>query len=151
MFGRIEPFGDAAQLAHERDYFARAARRAEASRRFGPKWAYAARLFFDETMLVCSAGVVRRDCVAAVGGFDPTIKYVEDVDFFARVIRRFGAHYLDRVALRYRIGRSIMHGHVVDGPVRENYQRMLANYRAERGSVDFWALKLFARTVLKVL
>jgi glycosyltransferase involved in cell wall biosynthesis len=151
VFGRIEPFGDPAQLPAEHAYFARAARRAAAARRFGPRWAYAARMFFDETLLVCSAAIVRRECVVTVNGFDPGIKYIEDVDFYARVIRRFGAHFMDRVALRYRIGRSIMHGHEVDDPVRENYRRMLANYRAEWGTLDFCALKLLARTVLKVV
>lgn len=151
VFGRVEPFGDEAQLPQERAYFARAAQRALVSDRFGPRWAYAARMFFGETLMVCSAGIVRRDCVAAVNGFDADIKFIEDVDFYARVIRRFGAHFMDRVALRYRIGRSIMHGHTVDDPVRENYRRMLENYRAEWGTLDFWALKLFARTVLKVV
>ncbi|MBV8165215.1 MAG: glycosyltransferase family 2 protein [Alphaproteobacteria bacterium] len=151
VFGRIEPFGDAALLPHERAYFARAARRAAATRRFGAKWAYAARLYFGETLLVCSAGVVRRECVAAVGGFDAEIPLCEDVDFYARVIRRFGAHFIDRVSVRYRIHPSLMHGAVVGDRVRQSYHRMLANYRAHWGSLDFWALRLFARTVLRVL
>jgi hypothetical protein len=88
VFGPVAPFGfDESQLAHERDFFSRAARRATACQRFGTQMAFAARLLFNETLLVCSAGVIRRECVVAVNGFDSEIPLMEDVDFYTRTIR----------------------------------------------------------------
>jgi len=35
---------------------------------------------------------------------------MEDLDFHVRAMREFGAHFMDRIALRYRIGSpSLMH------------------------------------------
>ena len=73
VFGRIEPFGKCPveQLEHERRYFAKAARAALACSRFGAKFAFTAQMLFDSPILVCSAGVIRRECLSKVGGFDP--------------------------------------------------------------------------------
>ena len=111
-------------------------------------------MLFGNAMLVCGAGVVRRDCVERVGGFDPAIRLMEDADFFARVMRECGAHFLDRVALRYRIGSpSLMHSPTPPPAQarqeRAGRQRMRQQYRRCRGIVEFCALALFARTVLR--
>jgi glycosyltransferase involved in cell wall biosynthesis len=156
VFGRIEPFGTGpeAQLQHERRYFTEAARKASVCGRFGRRWAFTSQMLFDRPILVCSAGVVRRECVADVGGFDPAIRLMEDADFYARVMRECGACFLDKVALRYRIGTpSLMHS--PDPPPaqlreqRDGHRRMQSKYRKERGMGEFVALALFARTVLK--
>lgn len=159
VFGRVEPFGDVSedQMQHERDFFAGAARRASISGRFGPKWAFTARMMFNGLLLVTGAGVVRRECVQALGGFDPAMRVREDWDFYARAMRRFGAHFLDRVALKYRISeRSLLHYSVdlTETDLRyltEARQRKRAKYRAERGAVEYYAVKLFAKTILTVL
>ncbi len=146
VFGTVEPFGfDEAQLSHERAFFSRAARRAATCQKFGPHVAFAARMLFGETMLVCSAGVVRRECVIAVNGFDPDLPLMEDVDFYARTIRRFGALFMQQVSLHYRIGPSLMHRPGVQTLVRQSYKRMHERYRAEMGSVEFYGLKAFER------
>jgi hypothetical protein len=159
VFGRVEPFGDApeAQMQHEREFFDAAARRALISGRFGPKWAFTARMMFDGLLLVTGAGVVRRECVQLLGGFDPLMRVREDWDFYARAMRRFGAHFLDRVALRYRIGdRSLLH-YSLDltetdlGYLREARERKRAKYRAERGPLEYFAVKLFVKTILTIL
>lgn len=154
VFGRIEPFGSGpdAQLQHERRYFARAARIAALCARFGPKGAFAGQMLFDLPLLVCSAGVVRRNCVAGVGGFDPTIRLMEDADFFVRVMRSYGAHFLDRPALHFRIGfPSLMHApdpsaaqHLLE---REGRRRMRAKYRRDYGALEFFTLALFTRAL----
>jgi glycosyltransferase involved in cell wall biosynthesis len=151
VFGHVAPFGtDAAKLAHEHAFFARASQRALASRRFGSKWGYAARMLFGETLLVCSSAAIRRACLPTLGGFDPELALMEDVDFYARAIRRFGVRFMDRVAIRYRIWASLMHGADQPDVVRRCYWRMHDKYRAEWGNLDFYALKIFARTVLRV-
>lgn len=71
IFGRIEPFGDASaeQMEHERRYFELAALKAAACARFGKKWAFTGRMLFDQALLVCSASILRRDCLIQLGGF----------------------------------------------------------------------------------
>jgi glycosyltransferase involved in cell wall biosynthesis len=158
VFGKIEPFGagPVAQLEHERQYFTDAARRASASHRFGSRWAFTGRMLFDNALLVCSASVLRRDCIAPLGGFDPSIRLMEDADFHVRVMREFGAHFLDRIAVQYRIGSpSLMHNPDPSNAQllsqRAGRKRMQTKYREERGPLEFYALALFTRTVLKVL
>src|ERR1051326_7104411 len=153
IFGRIEPFGTCpeAQLHHERRYFANAARDAGSCGRFGTRLAFTSRMLFGNPMLVCSAGVVRRECVEKIGGFDPEIRLMEDADFYARVMRECGARFLDRVALRYRIGSpSLMHAPVPPpAQLREQQdgrRRMQSKYREEHGALEFYALALVART-----
>jgi len=112
VFGRIEPFGSgpAAQLDQERQYFADAARKAASCDRFGSRFAFTGRMLFDKALLVCSSSVVRRECVARLGGFDPSIQLMEDADFHVRAMRECGALFLDRTAIHYRVGSpSLMH------------------------------------------
>jgi glycosyltransferase involved in cell wall biosynthesis len=157
VFGRIEPFGccPEPQLRHEQRFFARAERAARACEWFGTKLAFAGRTLFDMPVLVCSAGVLRRACVEHVGGFDPEISMVEDSDLYARVMREYGALFLPRLSLRYRIGRvSMMHSPVrSEADVRrqrDGRRRMQEKYRQERGIFEFYALALFARTMLRM-
>lgn len=155
VFGRVEPFGDCpgVQLQHERRFFTRAARRAAVCSRFGHKLAFAGQMLFGLPLLVCSAGVVRRECIVGVGGFDPTIRLMEDADFYVRVMRRYGARFLDQPTLKYRIGfPSLMHA--ADPPPaqlrlqREGRQRMQAKYHREYGAFEFYSLALFTRILL---
>jgi GT2 family glycosyltransferase len=157
VFGRIEPFGNgpAAQLNHERQYFVDAARKSVLSDRFGRRFAFTGRMLFDNALLVCSASVTRRECVARLGGFDPTIRLMEDADFHVRAMRECGALFLDRTAIHYRVGSpSLMHSpHTTEEQKqgeRRGHRQMQAKYRRERGTLEFYALALFTRTVLKV-
>lgn len=158
VFGHIEPFGNAPefQMGHERHFFRDAARRASDCRQFGPRLAFTARMMFDRTLLVCGAAVIRRECVQSLGGFDPLIRLGEDVDFFGRAMRQFGAHFMNRVTLKYRIGSpSLMHApKLSEGEIqqlRDGIRRMLAKYRAERGAAEFYAMKIFSRLILPCL
>jgi GT2 family glycosyltransferase len=157
VFGRIEPFGSGppAQLEHERRYFAAAAQKAAASGRFGTRWAFVARMMFDMALLVCSASVIRRECLATLGGFDPEIRLMEDADYHVRAMREFGVRFLDRTAIHYRIGSpSLMHS---PNPSQSQLDqehagatRIGEKYIRERGALEFYALALFKRTVLRV-
>lgn len=158
VFGRIEPFGTgpATQLEHENRYFAEAARKSLACARFGRRWAYIATMLFDSALLVCSASIVRRACVGSLQGFDPEIRLMEDADFHVRVMREFGTHFLNRTAIRYRIGSpSLMHS--PDPPPAQRQEeiaggrRMQAKYRDQRGLLEYYALAVLGRTVLRML
>jgi GT2 family glycosyltransferase len=157
VFGRIEPFGTCPepQLRHEQRFFAKAEKAARACEWFGKKFAFASRTLFDMPMLVCSGGIMRRECLERVGGFDPQISMVEDSDLYMRVMRECGAHFLPRLSLRYRIGRvSMMHSPERSAAdVRRQHdgrRRMQEKYKQKHGSLEFYALALFARTVLRV-
>jgi glycosyltransferase involved in cell wall biosynthesis len=158
VFGRIEPFGKCPveQLEHERRYFTKAARAALACSRFGAKFAFTAQMLFDSPILVCSAGVIRRECLSKVGGFDPRIRLMEDADFYARIMRHCGACYLDQLALCYRIGSpSLMHSPSPDPAQLEQQRvgrrRMQEKYLKERGVIEFFVLAFFARTALRFM
>ena len=156
IFGQIEPFGACppAQLAHERAFFSESLRRAQACRQFGTKRAFAGQMLFGRPLLVCSAGVLRREAVARVNGFDPDIRLMEDADFYARVMRTCGAEIMDEVVLHYRIGfPSLMHA--FDPPPeqlqaqRTGRRRMQVKYRREYGALEFYALAAFTRFVVQ--
>ena len=66
---------------------------------FGRKLAFAGQMLFDLPNPRLQRRVVRRECVAGVEGFDPGIRLMEDADFHARVMRKYGACFLDRLAL----------------------------------------------------
>ena len=157
VFGRIEPFGNGpqGQLVHEKRYFADAGRKAATIRLFGSKWGFVGQTLFAQALVVCSAMILRRECITKMGGFDPTIRLMEDSDFFLRATRKFGTFFMDRVALQYRIGSpSLLHSPNPE-PIQRQHQRdgrrqMQAKYREEHGALEFCALAIFSRTLLKI-
>jgi hypothetical protein len=72
-------------------------------------------------------------------------------------MRCFGARFLDRVALKYRISdRSLLHYslELTEADLRylsEARERKRAKYLAERGPLEYFAVKLFAKTILTIL
>jgi glycosyltransferase involved in cell wall biosynthesis len=155
VFGRVKPFGDGpeTQLRCERAFFDEAARRAVICSRFGPRFGFSTAMIFNKTLLVCGAALVRRRCVESLGGFDPEIRLGEDVDFFGRAMRQFGAFYLDRESLHYRIGSpSLMHAPTLsEATIKQHFdgaRRMLDKYRAQHGACEFYLLKALSRLVL---
>jgi GT2 family glycosyltransferase len=157
VFGRIEPFGSGppAQLERERQYFAYATRKAALSSRFGARFAFVGRMLFDKALLVCSSSIIRRECLIRIGGFDPSIRLMEDADLHVRAMRECGVLFLDRTAIHYRVGSpSLMHS---PNPTKKQKRdellgrrQMQAKYRKERGALEFYALALFTRTILKI-
>lgn len=146
VFGTIEAFGDdAAENERQAGYFATAQRRSRRCARLGHRWAFTAAMLFGPTLLVCSAGMVRRAQFDAVGGFDTAMPLVEDVDFYMRAIRHGGVCYLDRPALRYRIGPSLMRQPDRDRMILESYRQSQARYCARYGLLEFMTLKILAK------
>jgi glycosyltransferase involved in cell wall biosynthesis len=144
VFGNIEPFGSVG-IASERDFFDRAFRRARKYRRLGPKLGFSAAMFFQEPLLVCSAAMIRKRCVVEIDGFDPGPSLAEDVDFYARAIRKFGAVLLERTSIYYRIGPSLVHQPGRQPKMESSYREIHARYRREHGPVNFLALKILAK------
>jgi len=154
VFGQIQPFSvpDSAALVHERKFFNTAARRTRFWSSLGSRWAMTASLLFMPTLLVNSACLIRREHVQALGGYDTNILLNEDVDFFCRAIRTFGCRFLDQVVVHYRIlPSSLMHGRTGNDQLIVSYQRMYARYRETHGAVELLVLKIFARTVMRVI
>ncbi len=149
FFGEVETFGDV-DLTSEKEFWQVARRRSRYLGRISPRFGLAAQMFFGSTMLICSAAVIRRSCVEALDGFNGSLPLMEDVDFYGRAIRRFGAKVMDRVTIRYRLGPSLMHRPNVQPAVIASYQGMYARYRAERGAFDFYALKVFGVGLRKI-
>ena len=154
VFGRVVPFGaDADKLVHERAFFGEAARAAPVLERLGKRWPVPSRRIFFNSMLVCGAAMIRRECIDGIKGFDPEIRYGEDVDFYARAIRKYGGHFIDRDFLDYRIWEnSIAHTpDLLPGAIADDFRKIQARYLREAGVIDYAISKLAARTLLRVL
>lgn len=142
-FGVVTPVADdPAVLAHERRYFDVAAERARHRR---TRYGLAAALLFHDSLLVCSACMIRRDLAERVR-WDPEIAYCEDGDFFLRAIRADGFVFVDRPVLRYRAGESsLMHTALRRrDAMRASYARIHEKYRRAHGPFEFWALRAAA-------
>lgn len=141
--GCVVPFGDDPDaVRHETEYFARAAGvlRSTPTRR-----SLVARMLFADTPLVNSACTVRRDCALAIGGYSPRVARCEDVDFYLRAVRRGGFAFIDRPAVRYRVGaQSLMHTETEAPQLRQSYREIYRRYRADYGIAEFVALRALA-------
>jgi hypothetical protein len=108
-------------------------------------------MLFQSVLLVCSASVLRRECVHQLGGFDPEMRYMEDGDFHVRAMRMFGAHFMDRVVLHYRVSTPSYFMRSSDPNratlIRDGWRRTLDKYRKQRGVVEFYELAVFARVL----
>lgn len=149
VFGGIEPFGtDTSALNHEITYFRTAKRRVKLLSWFGRRLAFSSWLNFAPTFAICSCAVVRRECVAAISGFDSRIELCEDVDFIARAILHGGAVAIDDTSIYYRIQTSLMHN---DGDkslkLRRSYERMQQRYKEHLGAVTYF----FAKALIGIL
>jgi GT2 family glycosyltransferase len=148
-FGVIVPFGlDEVKLQHHRKFFAEARRKAARLR--GARQ-LSASLLFRPTVLVNSACMARRDVFAAVGGFDADIPVCEDADLWARIAHATGFVFLDRPVVRYRTGASsLMHNLAEnDEKMHLSYRRIQNKYREAHGLLQFLAMKIWARAILR--
>jgi hypothetical protein len=158
IFGRVQPFGDAPepQLQEEREFFAHAAKAARACQWLGRKLFFCGRMLFDMPLLVCSAGIVRRECLLKVGGFDTDIQLMEDAEFYARVMRECDCHFIDGVSIHFRIGYpSLMHlpspGLEWFARVRESRRRAQRKYARQHGWGEFLFVALVTRTLVRLI
>ena len=153
MFGSIQAFGEPSQtLIDEQALFDRAARRAARLQKLGSARVFAANLLFSELLFVGGSSLIRRRCLVALGGLPTDAEIMEDVDFLARATRLFGARYLNRPSLFYRVWPSMMHSQKdLQGALNRSYIRLQNGYRETFGAFDFYTLKIAARTVLRLI
>ena len=154
VYGRIEPFGDDAQIVeHERRVFRAAARRARLYERLrSPKLVVANQLYAGSTVLVNSACLIRREHVASLGGYDESMAVVEDLEFYIRALRAFGCAFIDRPIVHYRTGApALMSAAMAEGRVSTAYARIYDKYRASHGSAELLAFKVVAKSLLRWL
>ena len=153
VFGSIEPFGPPSKtLDGEHVLFARSARRAARLQKMGSKLAFTANLLFSEILFVGGSTLVRRRCIEALGGLTTATEIMEDVDFLARAVRLFGVRYLNRLSLYYRVWPSMMHSQKdLQAALDRSYRGMQAGYRKQFGALEFYFLKILARTLFRFM
>lgn len=148
-FGTIVPFGiDEEVVRRNEKYFAEGRRIALKLK--GPNQLSAC-LTFRPAILVCSAGMARREFFEAVGGFDPEIPICEDAEMWARIAQGRGHVFLDRTVVRYRTGEpSLMRNLAAnDSKLDVSYQRIQGKYRQVHGGFVFYAMKIWVRLMLR--
>jgi hypothetical protein len=89
--------------------------------------------------------MIRKRCVVEIGGFCTDMALAEDVDLYARAIRKFGAVHLDRTSLHYRYGPSLSNRANIKPLLEESYRAIQTRCRRENGAVDFYAMKILAK------
>jgi amino acid adenylation domain-containing protein len=69
-----------------------------------PAGADYATILADKHRLQCAGVLLRRMAFEAVGGFDPNLAAMEDLNLFLRIARDFPIYFHDRVVCEYRVG-----------------------------------------------
>lgn len=142
--GAVKPFGpDGHQVVREEQKHYEEAR--HVMRRLRTRFMLVSQLLFKNSVIACSACMIRSDCFRKLGGFDPTIPLYEDVTMYIRAIRHFGYDYVDRLLLNRRTGEPSLIQNERDA-VRtlQSYRMMHDGYRAEFKLPEYVGLKLLS-------
>lgn len=83
--------------------------------------------YFMGNFILTSSAVVRKAAYNAVAGFDPDLRFVEDVDFFMRLAEHHRFDYVDKVLVRYRLH-----------PASESRRDAVDNQRGDLKVFDYW-------------
>jgi hypothetical protein len=95
---------------------------------------------------------MRRRCVEAFGGLPIGPPILENIQFLSSATRRFGVRYLDRPALCYRVGPSLMHSQPdLSHTLYQSYLHLWREYRRKFGALEFYVMKAAARSVFRYL
>jgi len=152
-FGRVEPFGgDAPSMLHEVAYFLDAAHRARQAEWTHSRAFMLSTLLFEAAPLVTSACLFRRERIVELGGFAPAVRLTGITDLCVRATRKHGFAFVDQVVAQYRFDRaSFTHDERNHGEWVRSYDLMYKRYRQAHGTLEFLALKGFARTLKRFL
>jgi glycosyltransferase involved in cell wall biosynthesis len=74
-------------------------------------------IYTRKAHILCPTAMFRRQCVAELGGFDESMRSVEDRDMWFRIAERWPVVYINKVVAHYRLSGAGM---------SENLDRMLA-------------------------
>lgn len=104
------------------------------------------RLLFRNSIVVCSACIIRRTVFEKIGGFDPQIPLYEDVGMYIRAIRCAGFTFVPRVLLERRTGEASLLQNERDlRRTTESYRMIHQKYRQEFGTLEYRALQTWAK------
>jgi GT2 family glycosyltransferase len=145
-FGRVECFGpDAEVLRGYRAWFDWAGNTAWLLSK--SSWLTVGTILFRGTLIINSTCMMRREHALRLGGYDASIPYYEDVEFYTRGIRAFGHVFVNRPVLHYRTGRpSLIHD--LNGnnrPISDSYRIMHEKYKTEHGIAEYRALQIVSK------
>jgi hypothetical protein len=145
VLGRVEGFGDAGEDVR------RESRRladgiASLAQFQGSKVALTSQLLFNPPAYLGGAGIIRKRCLVAVGGYNASLDSLEDVDLYARIIHRFGAHFLDGVALRHPLSQRVPRDTHLS--LESSCRAVRDSFRQANGALEFGFLKLVTRSVM---
>jgi GT2 family glycosyltransferase len=152
-FGRVEPFGvKGGELAHELAYFLDAAHRARRTQWSKSRLYLVSELLFGGSLFVSSAVLVRREHLEALGGLDTAAGMMDTTELAVRASRSYQCKFIDKIVAHYRYSAdSLIHNPSNAERLKQIYKGMHQRYRREHGALEFAALKVFSRTIKRLL
>ncbi|HZS34172.1 MAG TPA: glycosyltransferase [Methylomirabilota bacterium] len=101
--------------------------------------------FYQVCRLGIQSAVIRRECVAAVGGFDEAFPALEDLELFVRLSRRYAFHHLEVPLVRYYETPGGLSANLAAKLVARRL--LLARYGPELEQVDLAFVRRESRTL----
>jgi GT2 family glycosyltransferase len=145
------PFGSEPHLSKETAYFTRVAR---VARRLGGRRRLAAYLMFLETPFVNGQCMIKREVFDAVGGYDETLHCCEDIELYVRIARKYGASFVDRDVLHYRVGQASIMKEIREGgghpEMARTYRVIHDRYRAKHGALEYRTLQVLSKVARRL-
>jgi glycosyltransferase involved in cell wall biosynthesis len=124
------------------------------------QWLYTEHALYGHPLFFCGSCLIRSELVDQLGGFPEDIRLTEDLRFFGHGVRRFGAHFLDRPAVHYRMSdRSLTRSQDIPqaerlaevAEIRSTLRQWQSELKAELGAVRFWSGKIAYRVIIRPL
>lgn len=146
--GAVNPFGDSDSpvVAFEKKHYSFARRKFST---YLTKYQCLSRLMNAMPLMVCSAGIVKREAFYKVNGFNTEMPLYEDIEFYVRTIREFGYIFINKILLNRKTGgESLIQNEKDDVRTCQSYRMMSDAYRKKYGFGEWALLKLLNRSGL---
>lgn len=124
------------------------------------QWLFAEHALYGHPLFFCGCSLIRHELVGILGGFPEDIRLTEDLRFFGEAVRRFGAHFIDRTAVNYRMSdRSLTRSQdipVVDreaeiAEVTATLRQWQSELKDRLGTAKFYPAKAAYRALIRPL